>query len=185
LHIDQHYEGEGSSMAQVFPDAVKLYYEESKAAREQIESLVDKYRSNTATLLTLATAAVAFFGFSTGPRQPAFYWMAIGCYVLAMAASASIFVPMPMRINVAYDTGPELYDPPLKPVKLYYDYALGHQDAIAHTQALVISRFGIATRFRVLIAALGLLIVSASLSTMFGAQHAPQPTHIIIDRSAL
>ncbi|MBY0291069.1 MAG: hypothetical protein K2X52_28600 [Mycobacteriaceae bacterium] len=172
-------------MAQVFPDTVKLYYEESKAARAQIESLLDKYRSNTSTLLTLATAAVAFFGFSTGPRQPVFYWLAIGCYLLAVATSFLIFVPIPMRMNVAHDTAEELFvPPPITPAKMYYDYARGHQDAIAHAQTIVGSRFGIATRFRVLIAAIGLLIVTASLSVIFGAQHALQPTHIIIDRSS-
>src|SRR5271163_2023291 len=93
-HLEKRRE---APMAQVFPDTVKLYYEESRAARQQIESLVDKYRSNTATLLTLATAAVAFFGFSSGPRQPVFYWMAIGCYLVAMAASAFIFAPIQMR----------------------------------------------------------------------------------------
>jgi hypothetical protein len=106
-------------MAQVFPDTVKLYYEESKAARAQIESLLDKYRSNTSTLLTLATAAVAFFGFSTGPR---FYWLAIGCYLLAVATSFLIFVPIPMRMNVAHDTAEELFvPPPITPAKMYYD----------------------------------------------------------------
>ena len=41
-------------MAKVFLDTVKLYYEESKAAREQAEGLLEKYRTNTSTLLALA-----------------------------------------------------------------------------------------------------------------------------------
>ena len=54
-------------MAKVFLDTVKLYYEESKAAREQAEGLLEKYRTNTSTLLALASAAVAFFGFLPDP----------------------------------------------------------------------------------------------------------------------
>jgi hypothetical protein len=170
-------------MVQMFLDTVKLFYEESKAAREQIEGLLDKYRSNSSTLLTLATAAVAFFGFSTGPREPVFYWIAIGCYLLAVVASVFIFVPMPVRMNAAYDTGAELLvAPPMTAAKIYYDYALGHQDAITHAQAVVGGRFGIANRFRLLIAAIALLIVAASLSVVFGAQDVPKPTHVIIDR---
>ena len=117
-------------MATVYLDTVKLYYEESKAAREQVESLLDRYRTNTSTLLALSTAAVAFFGFSTGPRQP-FYWIAIAIYLLAVFMSFFIFVPIPMKVNVGYNTGDELaLGPPMVPEKIYYDYALGHQDAI-------------------------------------------------------
>jgi hypothetical protein len=91
-------------MAQVFLDTVKLYYEESKAAREQAEGLLEKYRTNTSTLLALAPATVAFFGFSTGPRQLVFYWISIGFYLLAVAISFLIFKPIPMKLNVAYNT---------------------------------------------------------------------------------
>jgi hypothetical protein len=175
--------GEGSPMAKVVPETIKLYYEESKAAREQLEKLVDKYRTNTSTLLTLATAAVAFFGFSTGPRQPVFYWLAIGGYLAAIAAAAFIFVPTPMPVNVAYDTRKHLFNPPMKLNQIYYDYACGHQEAITEAEETIGGAFGIANRFRILIAAIGFLIVTASLSVIFGAQDAPQPTHVIIDRS--
>jgi hypothetical protein len=177
-------EGRGSPVAEVFLDTVKLYYEESKAARVQVEGLLDKYRTNTSTLLALASAAVAFFGFSTGPRQPVFYWISIGFYLLAVATAFFIFVPIPMKVNVAYNTAAELIvEPPIIPPKIHYDYAVGHQEAIEHALKAMDGRFGIATRFRVLIVAIAVLIVSASLSVVLGAQPAPNPTHIIIDRS--
>ena len=112
-----------------FPDTVKLYYEESKAARGQIEGFLEKYRSNASTLLALSTAAVAFFGFSTGPRQVVFYWIAIGAYLLAVTSAFLIFKPIPMKINVAHDTAEELFiPPPITPEKIYYDYARGQSN---------------------------------------------------------
>ncbi len=68
-------------MAKVFLDTVKLYYEESKAAREQAEGLLEKYRTNTSTLLALASGTVAFFGFSTDPGSSCsigFDWLLCG-----------------------------------------------------------------------------------------------------------
>jgi hypothetical protein len=38
-------EDRGALMGRVCPDTVKLYYEESKAARAQVEALLDKYRT--------------------------------------------------------------------------------------------------------------------------------------------
>jgi hypothetical protein len=172
-------------MAMVCPDTVKLYYEESKAARAQVEALLDKYRTNTSTLVALASAAVAFFGFSTGPRQPVFYWISIGFYVLAVAMSFLIFVPIPTKVNVAYNTAGALGGTaaPIIPAKLYYDYAVGHQNAIDHALKIMDGTFGIANRFRALILVIAVLIVSASLSVAFGSEQAPNPTHIIVDRS--
>jgi len=171
-------------MAKVFLDTVKLYYEESKAAREQAEGLLEKYRTNTSTLLALASAAVAFFGFSTGPRQLVFYWISIGFYVVAVAISFLIFKPIPMKLNVAYNTAQGLAVRPLvMPAKIYYEYAVGHQAAVKHALNAMDGRFGIATRFRALIVAIAVLIVSASLSVALGSEQTPNPTHVIIERS--
>jgi hypothetical protein len=172
-------------MAQVFLDTVKLFYEESKAARAQVEGLIDGYRTNTSTLLALASAAVAFFGFSSGPRQPVFYWIAIGSYLVAVATSFFIFKPIPTKVNVAFDTAHYLgAGHQILPAKIYYDYACGHQDAIGYALAVMDGKYGIANRFRLLVAAIALLIISASLSVVFGSQDSPGPTHIIIDRSS-
>jgi hypothetical protein len=174
----------GALMGRVCPETVKLYYEESKAARAQVEALLDKYRTNTSTLLALASAAIAFFGFSTGPRQPVCYWISIAFYGLAVAVSFLIFVPIPTKVNVAYNTAGALAGPaaPIIPTKLYYDYAVGHQNAINHALKIVDGKFGIATRFRALIIAVAVLIVSASLSVALGTERPPNPTHVIVDR---
>ena len=67
--------------ADVLLDTVKLYREESKAARDKVEGVLAQYRANTSTMLALATAAVAFFGFSTGPRQQVWYIVAMAAYL--------------------------------------------------------------------------------------------------------
>lgn len=159
--------GGGAPVAQVRLDTIKLYYEESKAARALVEGQIDKYRANTSTLLALASAAVAFFGFSTGPRQSVFFWIAIASYLVAVVTSFFIFKPIPAKVNVAFDTADHLGE--MLPEKLYYDYARGHQDAIGHALAVLDGKFGVATRFRLLVAAIALLILSASLSVVLGA----------------
>ncbi len=142
-------------------------------------------RYGQAVLRGIESRQSAFFGFSTGPRQPAFYWTSIVFYALAVAVSFLIFVPIPTKVNVAYDTARELARAaaPIIPAKLYYDYAAGHQDAINDALKILDGRFGIATRFRTLIVAIAVLIVSASLSVALGTEHAPSPTHVIVDRS--
>jgi hypothetical protein len=69
------------------------------------------------------------------------------------------------------------------PAKIYYDYAVGHQAAVKHALNAMDGRFGIATRFRALIVAIAVLIVSASLSVALGSEQTPNPTHVIIERS--
>jgi hypothetical protein len=44
-------------------------------------------------------------------------------------------------------------------------------------------KYGIASRFRALIIAIAVLIVSASLSVALGTEQPPNPTHVIVDRS--
>ncbi|MGW0158470.1 hypothetical protein ACWDUN_04010 [Mycobacterium sp. NPDC003323] len=172
-------------MAQVLLDTVKLFYEESKSARALVEGQIDKYRANSSTLLALATAAVAFFGFSTGPRQQVFFWIAICAYLAAVAMAFLIFKPIPAKVNVAFDTDVHLaVSPPVSREQIYYNYACGHQDAIGHALGVLDGKFGVAKRFRILIAAIALLIIAASLSVIFGTQGAPGPTRVIIERSS-
>ena len=103
-----------------FSRYVKLYHEESKAAREQAEGLLEKYRTNMWTLLALASQQLLFLGFSTGPRQLVFYWISIGFFMMAVAISFLIFKPIPMKLNVAYNTARGLAVRPLvMPAKIY------------------------------------------------------------------
>ncbi|WP_157531235.1 hypothetical protein [Mycobacterium sp. IS-1496] len=167
-------------------ETLKLYHQESKTARERVEGLIDKYRANTSTLLALATAAVAFFGFSDGPRQQGWYVTAVVAYGVAVAMAFWIFAPIPLRLNPAHNTRAALFeDPgrPLTPEEIYYGYAVGHQEAITEGLKNCTGPFGLANRFRALIGAIALLVVAASLSVAFGAAAPTPPTHVIIDRT--
>lgn len=164
-------------------DTVRLYYEESNAARQQVEGLLEKYRANASTLLALASAAVAFFGFSSGPRQAACYWISIVAYLSAVALAFSIYVPLPWRVNVAYNTLKGLKATPILPEKAYLDYAQGHQEAINHALKVLDGKFGVANRFRTLIVAIAVLIVAASLSVNLGNPATREPTRVIVERS--
>lgn len=131
----------------------------------------------------MSTAAAAFFGFSTGARQAVFHWIAIGSYLLAVTMAVLIFKPVPMKINVAHDTARELFVPPsMTPTQIYYEYACDRQDAILHAGAIMDGKLGIATRFRTLIAAIAVLIVSASLIVVLGSEQPVSPTHVIVEK---
>ena len=47
-----------------WPSAVEIFYDESKAARDVMDQLLIRYRTNTTAVLALATGAATFFGFS-------------------------------------------------------------------------------------------------------------------------
>lgn len=170
----------------MYLDTLKLFYEESKAARGQLEGLVERYRANTSTVLAIATAAVAFFGFSDGPRQPLLYWTAIAAYIAAAVLALWIYAPMPSKVNVAYNTADVLADSdgwgPLTPLQIYYDYARGHQDACRTALTNVTRSGGLAQRFRMLIVAVAVLVVAASGSVMFGKSEPTAPTRVIVEQ---
>jgi hypothetical protein len=182
VSTDANSGDDDSTEADVFLDTLKLFYEESKIAREKVEVLVEKYRSNTSTLLALATAAVAFFGFSEGPRQPVWYVVAMVGYGIAVAVAFWIYAPAPILANVAYDTQEALFaDDAFTPSEIYYAYAMGHQEAIKFARDGVMKTFGVANRFRLLIFAIALLVIAASLSVALGSPQPTHPTHIVID----
>lgn len=83
--------------------------------------VVSVRRTNSSALLAVSTGAVAFFGFSSGPRQPQFYWVAVGAYLAAVVLALLICVPIPSRVNVAYDTKEQLVIPPsMTRTKIYF-----------------------------------------------------------------
>ena len=54
--------------AAMYPTSVEIFYDESKAAREVMDELLVRYRTNTTAVLALATGAATFFGFSSSPK---------------------------------------------------------------------------------------------------------------------
>lgn len=182
MQTDSNAGEDDSTEAEVFLDTLKLYYEESKVAREKVEGLVQKYRSNTSTLLALATASAAFFGFSQGPRQQVWYVVALAGYGIAVAVAFWIYAPASIMSNVAYDTQEALFTADaLTPSEIYYAYAVAHQEAIKYAQNDVMKTFGVANRFRLLISAVAVLVIAASLSVALGSPQPTHPTHIVID----
>lgn len=51
-----------------WPSAVEIFYDESKAARDVMDQILIRYRTNTTAVLALATGAATFFGFSNSPK---------------------------------------------------------------------------------------------------------------------
>jgi hypothetical protein len=173
--------------ADVDLETVKLYREESKAARDKVEGLLDKYRANTSTLLALATAALAFFGFADGPREATCYVIAVVAYIVAVGVAIWIYLPTPVLVNAASGTQEAIFsdpDHPFTPEEINYAYATAHQEAIAEGIATVTDRWGLANRFVGLIVAIAVLIVAASLSVTLGESAPPAPTHVIIEKGA-
>lgn len=74
------------------PETAKLYYEESKGAKEYLDKVFGQYRSNTSVVLTLATGATTLFGFADSGAG-VFRWLTLGAYAVAVASALSMFVP--------------------------------------------------------------------------------------------
>ena len=118
-------------MPQMHPDALKLFYEESKSAHAGVSDLLKQYRANTTTVLTLATGAATFFGFANSPKG-IFYVLSLTSYGLAVLLAATIYWPIPWRVNMALTAGTELATPPpLSPAKLTYDLGVLYQQGFA------------------------------------------------------
>jgi len=168
---------------QAYPSSVGIFYDESKAARDVMDQLLIRFRTNTTAVLALATGAATFFGFSNSPKGW-FYLLSLVCYALAAVLAAAIYWPKPWRVNVAYDVEKTLSkSPPTTSMKLRWDLALGHQQAIAESLKLVGGWRGQATKFRILVLATSLVVIFAGVNSYLGSKHpaTTPPTHIVID----
>jgi hypothetical protein len=168
-------------MPPMHADSLKIFYEESKAANEDLHDLLKQYRANTTTVLTLATAAATFFGFEDSPKG-GFYVAALAAYAVAALLAASIYWPTTWRVNVAGDVGDALATgPPLTPSKLMYDLATGHQEAYQLNATKIKGRFGRAKRFIALIFMTSAVVILASInSLLIEDEESPEITRIQI-----
>jgi hypothetical protein len=169
---------------QVYPSTVEIFYDESKAARDVMDQLLLRYRTNTTAVLALATGAATFFGFANSPKGP-FFIASLVSYGVATLLAVAIYWPSSWRVNVAYDVENRLSkSPPMGPTALRWDLARGHQQAIAQSIALVGGWRGQASKFRVLLLATSLVVIFAGVNSYLGSQHATtiEPTHIVIDK---
>lgn len=96
-------------MAKMHPEAVELFYEESKAAREALDATLKEYRSNTTTALALATGAAAFFGFEDSGKG-IFFVLALVAYGIAALLAVAVFWPHGWLMNPASDFAQRLTD---------------------------------------------------------------------------
>ena len=170
--------------AQMHPESVKVFYEESKAARQTMDELLIRYRTNTTTVLALATGAATFFGFADSPKG-FFYVLSMVAYAIAAFCAIGIYWPRSWRVNVAHDVAAGLQKETLTPTKLRWDLALGHQEAIAQSIGLVQGWYGQAAKFRILLLATALVVIFAGTNVYQQSQkpEAPTPTHVVIDRT--
>ena len=147
--------------------AVDAYYLESQAAAKGLDDLLKQYRSNTATVLTLATGAATFFGFSDTPKGN-WYLAALGAYALATILAATIFWPLDWQGNPASETGPVFMTngAQLNTTKTKYDFGCTYQDIYVANRQKIRSRYGVARRFIALIVTTGLVVIFAGFNVI-------------------
>lgn len=116
----------------LYPDTAKLFYEESKSAKEHLDGVLNQYRSNTSVVLTLATGATTLFGFADSGAG-FLRWLTLSSYAVAVAFAISIFLPRSWPFNVAYDLRTTIDRLPIE--KLHYDLAVAYQRQDDHARA--------------------------------------------------
>lgn len=168
-------------MARMHADSLKLFYEESRAAREGVDALLAQYRSNTTTVLTLATGAAAFFGFADSPKG-LWFSLALLAYAVAVVIAVSLYWPTDWKVNVASQVqGEPGRGELLTPSKLMYDLGVGNQKMYQANADKVRGKSGIAARFNMLIVAAGLVVLLASVNTLLvEGEKSPEITRVQI-----
>lgn len=153
-------------MVAVDPEAIQVFYEESKTARADLDKVRDVYRNNTTTVLALATGAATFFGFSDSPKG-LFYSLALAAYAVAVGLAAWIFWPRTWQMNMAIDMGDRLVgaDGPSGD-QARFDMAINNQAACTKNGNHISGRLGIATLYSALLVAVGLVVVFAGVNTL-------------------
>ncbi len=169
---------------EVDTEAVKTFYEESKAAKEKMDDLLKQYRSNTTVTLTFATAAATFFGFSDSPKGAAFV-AALAAYGVGVILALSIYAPITWYYNLAHDFEDNISG--LTPEKMYYDLGVGYQKAFNQARSKLAGdgRWppAISTRFLALVVAAALTVILAGINVATAGAPAPDPpTRVIIER---
>jgi hypothetical protein len=105
-----------------------------------MDQLLIRFRTNTTAVLALATGAATFFGFSNSPKG-LFFVLSLISYAIAALFAAAIYWPKQWRVNAAYNVADTLSESPLTTaMKLRWDLALSHQQAIAESLTLVKGR---------------------------------------------
>ena len=167
--------------AQMYPSSVEIFYDESKAARDVVDQIVLRYRANATAVLALATGAATFFGFSNAPKGR-FFILSLVSYGIAALMAIAIYWPGPWRVNAAFDAEKRLSEsPPVTPTKMRWDLARSHQQAVSENIKRIKGWRGLASKFRILLLAMSLVVIFAGINSYLGSQRptTPKPTHIV------
>jgi hypothetical protein len=167
----------------MYPRSLEIFYAESKAAREVIDAMLGRYRTNTTAALALATGAATFFGLSNSPKG-VFFVAALAAYGIAALAAIAIYWPAQTLVNVAYGVADRMKkSPPYAPEKLQWDLALGHQEAIAQSIDRIKGWHGLAVKFGVLLFATALVVIFAGTNGYLESRKptTTNPTHMVMD----
>jgi hypothetical protein len=177
-------------MASLWPDTTKLFFDESKAAREQVDKILDSYRSNTTTVLALATGALTLYGIEDSTKGP-WFLAAVMTYGLAAFAAVTVYAPVPWTVNVAHDmvtrekgklrTNDPIFD--MKTSVAQYYLGRGHQIAIRTNLDRLEKWNGPARRFQACALLTALTIVFGALNLWADRNTDspdPEPTRIVL-----
>ncbi|MEO5834505.1 MAG: hypothetical protein ABJA16_06535 [Nakamurella sp.] len=163
----------------MIPETVDVYYTETTAAYTHLIEVIAKYRSNTTTVLALATGAAAFFGFADTDKQ-LMYYLALTAYGLAAISAMVIFTPRGLRTNMAGNFAQDLaITPPLSSTEAKLLILKDRQAAMADAESAIRTS---SIFFRVLIVLTACTVVFAGVNVALDRPDPTQPTHIVIDQ---
>ena len=185
--------------------ALDIYYAEATTAHTHLIEVIGNYRKNTTTLLAVATGAATFFGFADSAKGP-LYVLALVVYALAAVLTLWIFLPIGLSTNMAFEADRKIDDGIVTAAAARADVLDNRLWAIRQAEIAITGirgstrseyltantvdgaatvsppRYGIAFRFRALIAAVTLTTILAGANTVVEKPATPtEPTHIIID----
>lgn len=173
-------------MAALYPSTTKVFFEESKEARESINKLLDTYRENTTKVLALATGALTLFGIEDSSKG-AWFLVAIIAYGLAAIAAIGVYSPVKWQANVAHDMV-EREDGPLRTTDPIFEmqasvaqYFLGrgHQIAIKMNLERLMSWRGPARRFQACLVLSAVTIIAGGLNLWVDRDQSATPSEPI------
>ena len=169
-------------MTSMYRGSVDAFYEESRTARTELDALLQSYRSNTTTVLALATGAATFFGFSSSPKG-AWFVAALVAYGIAAGLAATLFWPVDWKMNIANGMGDTLKQDnaqQLTTIKVRFDLGVGHQLAFQANTEKIVGALGVARRFTGLVVATSLVVIFAGINVLVADAPAPSVTRVQI-----
>ena len=167
-------------MANVHPDTVDVFFNESKAAAGELADSLKGFRSNVITVLAVATGAATFFGFDKSTKG-VLYVLALIAYGLAALAAVPVLWPKDWMTNPASDFKAALTSQPsMNKTKAQYDLADAYQKVWRNNLQVL---HWVAIWFRIATVLAASVVVLAGVNSTVRHPAVPdKATHIVIDR---